>query len=130
VILEAARQENPPAPDGAVRAVEAACLFMQEEFFRPLQIDEVAGHVDCSRSQLYSAFKKQTGLSPNDWLLRYRIQQAESLLAATNRTIEDIAIAVGFSSSPYFCTVFRKYTGSPPGAFRRRKKGAIEPAAE
>lgn len=126
IILEAARYESAPADVRALRAVARACEFMRLEFSRPLQMDAVAEYAGCSRSQLYSEFKKQIGLSPNDWLLRHRVQQAEVLLSTTDRTVEDIAETVGFSSSPYFCTVFRKYTGLTPGT-HRKKSGGLEP---
>jgi AraC-like DNA-binding protein len=129
LILEAAKHESSPPDARALRAVARACEFMRREFFRPLQIDAVAEYAECSRSQLYSEFKKQIGLSPNDWLLRHRVQQAEIFLSTTNRTVEDIAESVGFSSSPYFCTVFRKYTGFTPGTHRKRGGTPEQPSA-
>jgi transcriptional regulator GlxA family with amidase domain len=58
-------------------------------------------------------------MSPNDWLQRRRVKAATDLLRATDRKLEDIATAVGFSSAQYFCQVFRKYTGKTPGEHRQ-----------
>lgn len=81
-------------------------------------MDEVAEAVQCSRSNLYAAFKRETGMSPNDWLLRLRVRNAEELLVGSRRAVKDIALAVGFSSHAYFCQVFRKYTGRAPANVR------------
>jgi methylphosphotriester-DNA--protein-cysteine methyltransferase len=59
-------------------------------------------------------------MSPNDWLQRRRVKAATDLLRTTDRKLEDIAAACGFTSAPYFCPVFRKYTGTTPGEHRAR----------
>ena len=53
-------------------------------------------------------------------LQRRRIKAATDLLRTTNRKLEDIAAACGFTSAPYFCHVFRKYTGATPGEHRQK----------
>ena len=59
------------------------------------------------------------GLPPLQYLMRLRLQCAKEWMArGTNLT--DIAHGLGFSSSQYFATVFRKYEGFTPSEFRRR----------
>ena len=71
------------------------------------------------RTQLYNLFKKHTGLTPNEYLVRFRIATAQELL--NQRTpIEDVASAVGFSSLRYFKQVFLKYTGQDPSTSDNR----------
>lgn len=120
VVLEAAKQGVIGHRDPDVHVVAAAIALMQERFASPLQMSDLAQRAACSRTRLFTAFKNQTGMSPNDWLQRYRVQQAEALLGNTARTVEDIGLSVGFASSAYFCTVFRKYTGLTPGEYRGR----------
>lgn len=98
--------------------VAAAISYLERHSGSPVQIDAMAENIRCGRSRLYAAFKHETGMSPNDWLLRLRVKKAEVLLATTRRTIKEIALAVGFSSHAYFCQVFRKYTGRSPGELR------------
>jgi AraC-like DNA-binding protein/mannose-6-phosphate isomerase-like protein (cupin superfamily) len=85
---------------------------------QPLQMNEVAQKAGCSRAHLFLVFKRETGMSPNDWLQRHRVKSATELLRTTNRKLEDIAAATGFSSAQYCCQVFRKYTGKTPGGHR------------
>ena len=81
-------------------------------------MNEVAQKAGCSRAHLFLVFKRETGMSPNDWLQRRRVKYASELLRTTHRKLDDIAIAAGFSSSQYCCQVFRKYTGRTPGEHR------------
>ncbi len=53
------------------------------------------------------------------YLNRYRIQQARQLLKNTHKSITEIALDVGFSSSSYFSRIFRRETGMSPEAYRR-----------
>jgi AraC-like DNA-binding protein len=118
VILEAARHTRGTRQRGAFNAVALAKEHMESQFTQPLQMNEVAQKAGCSRAHLFLVFKRETGMSPNDWLQRRRVRCAIGLLRTTNRKLEDIATASGFSSAQYCCQVFRKYTGKTPGAHR------------
>jgi transcriptional regulator GlxA family with amidase domain len=91
---------------------------MENHFTQPLQMNEVAQKAGCSRAHLFLVFKRETGMSPNDWLQRRRVKCAAELLRTTKRKLEDIATTTGFSSAQYCCQVFRKYTGKTPGGHR------------
>ena len=59
------------------------------------------------------------GISPWDYLNRYRIQLAGELLRTSGKTINEIAGEVGFQDQAYFCRVFKKIVGVAPGKMRR-----------
>jgi AraC-like DNA-binding protein len=118
IILEAARHTSGTRQGGTANAVARAKEHMENHFTQPLQMNEVAQKAGCSRAHLFLVFKRETGMSPNDWLQRRRVKYASELLRTTHRKLDDIAIAAGFSSSQYCCQVFRKYTGRTPGEHR------------
>ncbi len=120
IIVEAARHASVGRLPQTADAVALATAHMERHFDRPLQMNEVARHAGCSRARLFAVFKRETGMSPNDWLQRHRVKRAAELLAHTDRAITDIALSVGFSSSQYFSNVFRKYAGTTPGEHRLR----------
>jgi two-component system response regulator YesN len=60
-----------------------------------------------------------TGLTPNDCLLRLRVEKAKELLARPGPSVTAIALDVGFSSAQYFSDVFRKYAGKTPREYRQ-----------
>ena len=118
IILEAARHTRGIQQTGSANAVARAKEYMENHFTQPLQMNEVAQKAGCSRAHLFLVFKRETGMSPNDWLQRRRVKCAAELLRTTKRKLEDIATATGFSSAQYCCQVFRKYTGKTPGGHR------------
>lgn len=61
-------------------------------------------------------------MSPNDWLLRLRVEKAVALLAEGAHSIAETAHATGFTSHAYFCQVIRKYTGRSPSSHRGASK--------
>lgn len=99
--------------------ITAAMAFLETHMARPMGMDAVASAIGIPRKQFYSQFRKETGMTPNDWLQRLRLRRAEELLLSTDLTVESIAAEVGYPGAAYFCRVFRKYLGSPPGQFRR-----------
>ncbi|MFA7370281.1 MAG: helix-turn-helix transcriptional regulator, partial [Kiritimatiellales bacterium] len=73
-----------------------------------------------SRSEFFRKFKDETGTGPNQYLLWRRLEAAKDLLTNNELSITETAHRLGFSSSQYFATVFRRHTGLPPNSFRRQ----------
>jgi AraC-like DNA-binding protein len=118
-ILDATRQLTLSAKAGPTELVDAAEAYLCQHAAEPLQIVDLARHLGLSRARVFELFKTATGLTPNEYLLRQRINRGCELLATTDQAVTDIALAIGFSSSQYFCNVFRKYAGMRPTEYRR-----------
>lgn len=86
-----------------------------------LSPEYLADYTDISAIYLSRLFKKVTGKSIMDFITDVRLEKARKLLATTNITANDIALKVGFSSSTYFFTVFKKTHGMTPSDFRKSK---------
>ena len=86
--------------------------------FRSGGVEELAERLQISASHLCREFVRALGVGPLACLTRVRLQCAANLLTKTNRKIEDIAIACGFSNGNYFAKVFKKYLGTSPRDFR------------
>lgn len=119
-LLEAARQLADARHNPIEHVVATAVAHMENHFSEPLPMSELAQTAGCGRARWFHLFKRSTGMSPNDYLQRLRVNKARELLADPQRTITEIAFAVGFSTSQYFCNVFRKYTGTTPTNFCSR----------
>ena len=87
---------------------------------------QMADAVNVSEDYLTRIFKKEMGLSPWDYLNRYRISLASNLLQETGKSISEIALATGFKDQAYFCRVFRKVKGVNPGRIRSSRKTVNE----
>lgn len=63
-------------------------------------------------------FKKATGITPHQYLIRVRLAEARRLLATTCLAIEEIAHRCGYSTHAHFTSVFARGIGMTPAAFR------------
>ena len=105
----------PPQTSAVVKYVVA---YLQQNYQRAISRQEVAAAVSVSKDYLSHIFQQELGLSPWEYLNRYRIQQAKTLLRNTHESITVIAGQVGFDDLSYFNRVFRKHVGRPPSQYR------------
>lgn len=66
-------------------------------------------------------FKSQMGVPPMQYVNGYRIEKAQALLKNTDRSITDVALAVGFDDASYFARIFKKHTGLTPREYKTKK---------
>jgi AraC-like DNA-binding protein/mannose-6-phosphate isomerase-like protein (cupin superfamily) len=118
VLVEAMRQMLLP-PTEPKEFVAAAITYLRQHFQEPVRMSDLVRHVGYSRARMFDLFKAETGLTPNDYLQRLRIEKAKEQLRQTNRPIAEIGLATGFSTGQYFSTVFGRYTGVSPMGFRK-----------
>lgn len=81
---------------------------------------KLADFVNVSEDYLTRIFHKEMGLSLWEYLNRHRIHLATELLLHTNNTIYEVAEKTGFQDQAYFCRVFKKIHGVPPGKIRTK----------
>lgn len=84
-----------------------------------LFIADVAQQCSLSRSHFSRAFKKATGLSPQEWSLHFRVSRAKDLLKASVLSISQVSQECGFADQSHFCRVFNKLEGTTPNKWRR-----------
>lgn len=93
---------------------------MHTDWARDWGLEELARHGGMSRASLALKFKQAMGETPLRYLTTLRMQHAMELLAGSDRSIEQIAHAVGYGDAFGFSKTFKKVTGAPPREFRRR----------
>lgn len=91
--------------------------YADEQF----SIDQIKNALAMSRASLYNKMKEITGMGVNEYINKYRIAVACSLLENSNKPIADIAFETGFSSQRYFSTVFKAHIGCTPTTYRTHK---------
>ena len=99
--------------------VKAAIEFVEENFHRSISLKDMAAAVCSSEYHFSRVFKRVTGYSPYEYLIKFRINRAKSLLKGTNKTIEEIAVCVGFCSISNFIRTFRELEAMTPFKYRR-----------
>jgi AraC family transcriptional regulator len=113
---------EPPAPrrglaDWQVRRVTG---YMRENVGEEIGLNELAAIAGLSRYHFCTAFRLATGQTPHEWLMRERIERARAMLATSNATITEVALAVGYGTPSAFTAAFRRVTGQTPTEFRRQ----------
>jgi signal transduction histidine kinase/ABC-type sugar transport system substrate-binding protein/AraC-like DNA-binding protein len=98
--------------------VKLAIAYMQAQHHRPLSRQEIADSLGINRAYLSTIFQQELGLTPWDYLNRYRIARAKSLLRASGCSVTEIAGRVGFNDPSYFGRVFRRVVGCTPQDYR------------
>ena len=113
-----AGEEILPPDTGAL--VKKAICYLNQNSGSQISRWKLADSVHVSEDYLTRIFHKETGLSPWEYLNRYRINLASLMLLHTNATVYDVAEKCGFQDQAYFCRVFKKIHGVPPGKFRSK----------
>jgi signal transduction histidine kinase/DNA-binding LacI/PurR family transcriptional regulator/AraC-like DNA-binding protein len=111
-------------PQHTSALVKRALAYLHQNYARALSRWEIAEAVGVSEDYLSRVFSRELGLSPWDYLNRYRIQRAKELLRRTDASIRSIAYQIGFRDQAYFSRVFRKQTGFSPNEFREKAESA------
>ena len=84
-----------------------------------IRLDDVATAVFLSPNYFSSLFKKITGYTFSNYLMKLRVQAARDLLQQTSIPIKEIVYQVGFEDYNYFNRTFKKLQGIPPARFRQ-----------
>ena len=83
-----------------------------------LSIEEIASEMGLGHSQFYRKIKALTGYTPVELIRQLRLREGRRMLTATDKSISEIAYAVGFSSPAYFTKCYRAAFNETPSALR------------
>ena len=81
---------------------------------------------ECGLSSGYfaRAFRRTTGVTPHQWLIRKRIERAQELLLRGRIELAEVAIVCGFVDQSHLSRVFAKFAGMSPGRWRQQNRGS------
>jgi AraC-like DNA-binding protein len=99
--------------------VNRAQAYVRSNYCNPIKVTDIADYVCINRSYLYTLFENALGISPQQYLARYRIAKAVELLQLTSLPIESIAISCGYSDPLVFSKAFRQEKGMSPSTYRK-----------
>lgn len=93
--------------------------YMEQNFEKPLTIDDLCRYIGFGRAKLQAEFKKYTNIPPIEYLIQLRLQQACGLLSSTKKSCSEIAAEVGFRDINNFINLFKKHYGTTPLRYRK-----------
>ena len=94
-----------------------------------LSLDEMAQSVGLSTAHFARMFRKSTGETPHQFVLRQRLERAKDMLRALDARVLDVAVACGFKTQQHFAQVFRDVCGISPTEYRQDFLGWEVPGA-
>lgn len=123
---EGIRAVSDPA-DRQERYIRQATDYLGMNYSRRITVGDLAHRLGLDRSYLGALFREHTGLPPQQYLLRLRMEKAAALIAESDLPISAIARSVGYEDPLLFSRMFRKVKGQSPVGFRRVARGETLP---
>lgn len=99
-------------------AIDKACQLMNDDIEARITMPELASAVDLNYNTFRAIFSAQTGMSPQAWRMRLRLDKAKELLSESHLAIAEVARTLGWNDPLDFSACFRRHTGRSPRAFR------------
>ena len=112
-----------PEPRAAARAappLRRATDYINDNLHADLSLAELAATVSLSPYHFARIFKRAFGLSPHQYVIRQRVEQARQLLESTPQTVGEVAAAVGFYDQGHLARHMRRLLGVAPHALKNR----------
>lgn len=105
-------------PAGTLEGIKKATSYIAENFKDKISLEQLAQVAGFSPYYFTRVFKKETGLTPHQYLISTRISAAKYLLSTTNQQIAQIAFGCGFDDVSSFCYTFKKVEKITPSEYR------------
>ncbi len=100
--------------------IENSLKYIHNHLDESIRVSMLADMDYMSLSAYNKVFTETIGISPGEYILKQKIEKAKEMLTKTDLSVTDIAYKLGFSSSQYFATVFKRFCCETPKKFRSR----------
>ena len=115
-INDSVRNEAPK-----IKYVNKAVHIISEHYGEKIKITDIADMVGINRSYLSNLFKKELSMSPQEFLISYRLDKAAQMLNETEESVGNIAAAVGYADPLAFSKAFKQKFGISPRSYRNNQ---------
>ena len=124
--MRSVMEANSTDSSSAKLKVYSSAKFINENYHTPLTVEQLASQQGLCEGYYSKVFTKYIGVSPQNYIIRVRMQNACMLLQHTDLTIARIAPSVGYDDPLYFSRIFRKNTGTSPVDYRKKHRSNIQ----
>lgn len=102
--------------------VQSTLYYIEHDYRQNITVNQIAAELDTTAAYLIGLFHKETGMTPNAYLIKTRMHRAEYLLATTSLPVQEISAAVGIMDANYFAKLFKRTYGETPSKYRMTHK--------
>ncbi len=119
ILSENRQQQKVEAPSFDLNRSKLILDYIHQNFGEAINPNTAAAHLNISSSHFMKLFKQQFGTSFIQYINEYRLNVSTRLLQTTTKSVTEIAMFCGFSSSTYYNRLFYKKYGLTPSQFRK-----------
>ncbi len=117
VLISSGSESRPRSPKQG-RLARQAALWLEQNHARRITVGELVGLTGLNGKYFSRLFHKTHGVSPQQYLVQYRMERAKSLLKNPELSVSSVAHSVGYEDPLLFSRVFKKFKGQAPSFFR------------
>lgn len=116
----AASENSAPRFSGGLsgRKLAQVTTFIADNYETDLSLADLAHVAGMSTFHFAREFKKTTGTTPHQYLIKHRVERAKTLLSGTGIPLVEVSVRSGFSHQSHFTRLFRRLTGTTPQSYR------------
>lgn len=96
-----------------------AIEYINNNYSYDINVAKLASHIGIDRTYLYRIFIDSISVSPEQYLLKVRMTKAANLLKTTDYSVLQVALSTGYKDISHFSTIFKKFFGATPSAYRK-----------
>ena len=116
--LFALTKDNMKQTAKAVEHADKAVRYIEYNYMNEISPKDVSAYLNLDRTYFFRIFKKYTGMSPEQYIMNYRIRKSLELLKNSPYSVSEIATFVGISDVYYFSRLFKKIMNMSPTEYR------------
>ena len=103
--------------------IKDAIVYIEQHFADPITLDDIARSIHISKSECCRCFKRAIGMSPFEYLMKYRIEESTRRMRMNpHASVSEIAGCVGFNNTSYYNKIFKKFMGCTTTEYRKSLK--------
>lgn len=100
--------------------VKKTCTYVLAHVEEEINLENVAAEVHMTKSYVGKIFKQKTGYNFTDYVTKIKMEHAKTLLRTGDYKNYEVSEKLGYSSTDYFCRLFKQYSGLTPLEFRKQ----------
>lgn len=120
ILIDIMRQiQRPVSAENENEMVRYIVDYVQENFMEKLSLREITKKYNYSLSYISQIFRRETGMTFQEYIQSVRIRESCRLLINTSKKVADVAALAGYTNIKFFNEIFKRQTGMTPRQFRK-----------